>query len=142
MAIKVEIVTPMRKAFDGQAREVQLPGWLGELGILPGHASLLALSRAGVATLHGAEGTLTVDKEPSEIKGDRKLVLGPGFVEVGSDALTLVVDLCEDGAGIDKAAATAALQKAEADMGKAEPNSAAWTIASKQADLARARLAV
>ena len=142
MSIKVEIVTPMRKAFEGEVNQVQVPGWLGELGVLPGHAALLALSRAGVATLHAANGTLTVDKEPAEIKGDRRLVLGPGFVEVNATSVTLVVDLCEDGVGVDKTAAAAALQKAEAELSKAEPNTAAWTLAQRQADLARARLAV
>lgn len=142
MSIKVEIVTPMRKAFEGEVSQVQVPGWLGELGVLPSHAALLALSRAGVATLHAANGTLTVDKEPTEVKGDRRLVLGPGFVEVNATSVTLVVDLCEDGVGDDKTAASAALQKAEAELSKAEPNTAAWTLAQRQADLARARLAV
>lgn len=142
MSLKVEIVTPSRRAFEGQADTVQVPGWLGQMGVLPRHASVLTLTRAGVFTLSGATGKLLVDKEYVELSGSRRLVLGPGFAEVGADRVTLLVDLCEDAAGVDKAAAAEALAKAEAAMAKEDSNSVAWRLANKAADLARARLSV
>ena len=141
MPLRVEIVTPSRKAFEGQADAVQLPGWLGEMGVLPRHAPLLTLTRAGVLTLTGASGKLLVDKEYVELTHARRLILGPGFAEVGPDRVTLLVDLCEDAQGVDKEAAAQALNKAEAEMAHEDSNSLAWRLASKAADLARARLA-
>lgn len=140
MALKVEIVTPSRRAFDGSAEQVQVPGWLGQMGILPRHAALLTLTRAGVFTLSGASGKLLVEKEYVELSGTRRLILGPGFAEVGPDRVTLLVDLCEDAANVDKAAAADALTKAEAAMAKEDSSSLTWRMASKAADLARARL--
>lgn len=140
MSLTVEIVTPTRKAFDGSADQVQAPGWLGEIGVLPKHAAVLTLTRAGVVTLVSTTGQLTLDKEPVAISGTRRLVVGPGFAEVGPDRVTLVVELCEDGASVDKNAAAAALSAAEAEMVKVDGNSLAFRMASKAADLARARL--
>ncbi len=142
MSLTVEIVTPSRKVFEGQAERVELPGWLGEVGALPQHAPLLTLVRAGVVTLHGADGQLILDKEPAPLKGDRRLVVGAGFAEIGHDRVTLVVDLCQDSATVDKTAATADLQAAVEVLGTNDSNSVAARLAVKQADLARARLKV
>lgn len=141
-SIKVEIVTPMRRAFEGTVREVQIPGWLGELGVLPGHAALLALSKAGVVSMVGAEGSLTVDKETVPVTGDRRLIIGAGIAEVGPESVTLIVDLCEDSANVNRPAAEAALAAAETVLSSADPGSAEWTLNTKAAELARARLSV
>lgn len=147
MPLHVEIVTPTRKAFEGTASEVQIPGWLGEMGVLPSHTALLTLTHAGVVTLQGVEGQLTVGREPVALTAAHqgqacRLVLGAGFAEVGADRVTLVVELCEDGAGVDRAAAAAALSSAEAEMVKHDGGSLAFRLAQKAADLARARLSV
>lgn len=142
MSLHVDIVTPSRKVFEGTSDRVELPGWLGEMGALPRHAATLTLVRAGVVTLHNASGQLSLDKEPVALSGDRRLVVGAGFAEVGGDRVTLVVDLCEDGANVDKGAAAAALQAAEKVMASEDGNTVEARLASKQADLARARLKV
>lgn len=140
MSMHVDIVTPARKVFEGTSERVELPGWLGELGALPRHASLLTLVRAGVVTLHGATGQLMLEKEPTPLSGDRRLIVGAGFAEVGPDRVTLVVDLCEDSLNVDKGAASTALTAAERVLATEDGGSVAARLASKQADLARARL--
>ena len=142
MSIKVEIVTPTRKAFQGEVSELQAPGWFGEFGVLPRHAAMLTLVRAGVLTLHNVQGQLLVDKEPEDLSGKRRLVLGAGFAEVGPTGVTLMVDLCEDAAKVDKAKAAEDLKAASAKLGTVDPASADGRLAQKAADLARARLAV
>lgn len=142
MPLDVEIVTPTRLAFKGQADQLQAPGWFGEIGVLPRHTATLTLTRAGVLTLHGASGQLLAGNKEVGLQGTRRLVLGPGLAEVGPDRVTLVVDLCEDGEGVDKGAAAAALAAAEAEMAKLDGNTVAFRAASRAADLARARLAV
>ena len=48
MPIHLEIVTPERRAFEGDVDEVSVPGTEGELGILPHHAPLVSLLGQGV----------------------------------------------------------------------------------------------
>jgi F-type H+-transporting ATPase subunit epsilon len=43
----VEIVTPQAVLFKGEADFLVCPGKIGQLGILPGHAPLLTLLKAG-----------------------------------------------------------------------------------------------
>lgn len=142
MSLSVEIVTPVRRAFEGTAAQVQAPGWLGEFGALPEHAAMLSLSRAGVVTLHGAEGTLSTGREPRKITETLRLVVGSGFVEVGPDRVVLLVDAAEAASDVDRAAAERDLKAAEEVLAHAEPSSPAWILADKQAKLAQARLSV
>ena len=100
MPLAVEIVTPAAVAWKGEAEEVQAPGLLGEFDALPDHAAMLAVTRAGVVTVHAADGA-------------RRKVVGTGFAEVGPDQITLLVDLCEPAEDVDKEAAKAALTAAE-----------------------------
>lgn len=127
MALAVEIVTPAAVAWKGEADEVQAPGLGGEFGALPDHAAMLAVTRAGVVTVHTSG-------------GPKRMVVGTGFAEVGPDRITLLVDLCEPAEGVDKAAAQAALTAAEDTLASTDPSSTDWAKARKEADLAAARL--
>ena len=127
MAVSVEIVTPTRVAWKGEADQVEAPGLQGEFGVLPSHAALLAATRAGVVTIHQG-GTST------------RMVVGPGFAEVASGEMTLLVDLCEDGSDVDKAQAAQDLASAENILGAASPDSREFVEASRNAALAAARL--
>lgn len=84
MALRVEIVTPIAVAFEGEADEVQAPGHLGEFGVRPQHELMVLLTRDGLVKLHQGNNT-------------KVLTVGPGFAEVGPDRVTLLVDSCEDG---------------------------------------------
>ena len=41
MALKLVVVTPEKKVVDIDTEQVEVPGELGYLGILPGHAPLI-----------------------------------------------------------------------------------------------------
>ena len=129
MSIHVEIVTPTATAWSGDVTEVQAPGFYGEFGVLPDHAPLLSVVRAGVVTLHTREGVL-------------RFVVGNGFVEAGPDKLTLLTDLCESADSVDKDAANTLLAESEAALASAEAGSGDAVNAERNADLARARLSV
>ena len=127
MSIHVEIVTPARIAYSGTCDTASAPGFLGEFGVLERHAQMLSVTQAGLVTMvSGGETT--------------KLVVGPGFAEVGTDRLTLLVDQCEDVAGIDKEQAKADLDAAYTELSKHEADSEGGLRARKAADLAQARL--
>lgn len=128
MAINVEIVTPGEVAAQVVVTQVRAPGFLGEFGVLPGHAPLLSVLKPGVVTLALTDGSTQV------------FVVGGGFVEAGPDRLIVLTDACEPAAGVDKAAATKALADAEKAMATLDPNSSEWRQAVYQADLNRARL--
>ena len=127
MSIQVEIVTPARIAHSGTCDTAAAPGLLGEFGVLEQHAQMLAVTQAGVVTLSSGDETT-------------KLVVGPGFAEVGPDRLTLLVDHCEGVDGIDKDQAKADLEAAYTELSKHGAGSEEGLRARKEADLAQARL--
>jgi len=88
MSLTVEIVTPDRRAFEGQADKVTLPTALGSIGILPGHQPITAVIAAG-------EVILTVDGKVS------RLAIDQGFVRVLADKVSVVTEAAVDEAKID-----------------------------------------
>lgn len=56
-ALRVSVITPERTLFDGAADSVVAPAWDGELGILRGHAPLMALLGEGRLRIRRGEQT-------------------------------------------------------------------------------------
>ncbi len=90
--INLTVVTRERKIVDVQVDEVILPGYDGELGILPGHTPLLALLKIG--ELRYRSGT-TVNR----------LVISWGFAEVLPDRVIVLAERGILPSEIDRAAA-------------------------------------
>jgi len=71
-SLKVRVVSPEQTVFDGEASAMVAPAWDGRVGILPGHAPLLALIGVGEVnvdrpgggsdTFHVAGGVLKVER--------------------------------------------------------------------------------
>jgi F-type H+-transporting ATPase subunit epsilon len=71
--LRVRVVSPDRVVFEGEASALVAPAWDGLVGILPGHAPMLALIGAGELavdrpsggseTFHVAGGVLKVEKD-------------------------------------------------------------------------------
>ncbi|MCB9680036.1 MAG: ATP synthase F1 subunit epsilon [Alphaproteobacteria bacterium] len=127
MSLNVDIVTPEKVVYSGRADEVRVPGVNGEFGVLPDHALLLSLVKAGVVTVMNA-GKST------------RYVVGRGFAEAGPDRVVLLTDSCESADGVDKAAARELLTHAEAVIVDTAPGTDARLTAERDAELARARL--
>jgi F-type H+-transporting ATPase subunit epsilon len=70
--LKVRVVSPEKIVFEGEAAAVVAPAWDGQVGILPGHAPMLALVGSGALsidrpgggsdTFHVAGGVLKVER--------------------------------------------------------------------------------
>lgn len=75
--LTVAVISPDRTVFEGTADMVVVPAWDGELGVLRGHAPLLALL---------GEGTLRVTNAGKE---SRFHVRG-GFLQVADDVVTVL----------------------------------------------------
>jgi F-type H+-transporting ATPase subunit epsilon len=99
MSLTLEIVTPDRRAYTGEADSVTLPTALGSIGILKGHLPLTSIIEAGevVVSLNGKTTRLAVDK---------------GFVRVVSDKVSVVTEAAIDEAKIDLKAIEQAEERA------------------------------
>lgn len=101
--IQLEIVTPQKRVFADEVDEVVMPGTLGYLGVLPGHAPLLTgLDVGEVALRNGSE--------------MRYLAISGGFAEVTRERVSILADTCEPAEEIDLERAQQAKQRAESDQ--------------------------
>ncbi|MBI4855068.1 MAG: ATP synthase F1 subunit epsilon [Acidobacteria bacterium] len=106
--LKLEIITPERVLLSQEVTEVQIPTLNGEVGILPGHTSLI--SQLAVA------GILKYKDEGKE----RIAVVGSGFVEVFADKVTILSSLAEKPEDINIESARRELEAAERTLKSAE----------------------
>ncbi len=77
--MRVQIVTPDASFFDGQAASAILPAWDGEMGVLPGHAPLIARLGHGVARVQPEGGAAPV-----------QIAVYGGFVKIQGDLVTVL----------------------------------------------------
>ena len=101
--MRLDIVTPEKKAFSDEIESVVVPGIEGELGILKAHAPL-------VTTL--APGELRYMKDGEEIS----LAIGTGLVEISNDRVSVLTDMALEEKEIDESAVEKALESAQAAM--------------------------
>jgi F-type H+-transporting ATPase subunit epsilon len=97
------VVTPERRILSEAVDEVVLPSVEGYMGVLPGHAPLLALLDVG---------------EISYRSGTRQgfLAVSGGYVEVQRDSVEVLAETCEPAQDIDVARAQSARARAEAEL--------------------------
>ncbi|HEV8121761.1 MAG TPA: F0F1 ATP synthase subunit epsilon [Candidatus Polarisedimenticolia bacterium] len=98
--LQLDVVTPERRVVSTTVDEVVLPGRLGSLGVLPGHAPLLTDLDIGALTYRrGSE--------------RRSVAVAGGFAEVLPDRVTVLAEVAEPAEEIDVERATKARERAE-----------------------------
>ena len=102
-AFQLDVATPERLIVEERVTEAQIPARGGYLGVLPGHAALVAELQSGVLSYVAAGGI-------------RYLAIHGGFVEVLPDHVRVLADLGERAEEIDVARAQAALERAKKMM--------------------------
>ena len=125
MPLEVELVSPERTLFSGEANWVRartVGG--GDIAFLPGHAPFV-----------GALATWTVEISLADGSHELAAVHG-GFVEVSHDHVKILSDLAEMASSIDADRARRAQEKAQAAVDKGEDVDAEAAL-----DRANARLA-
>lgn len=100
--IRVDIVSAEQQLFSGEAEMVVAPTVDGEIGILPGHAQL-------VASLKPGEVRVSVRDEEQAIS----LFVSGGILEVQPNHVTVLSDTAVRAKDLDEAAALEAKKKAE-----------------------------
>jgi len=124
-SLKLEVVTPERRVVSASAVEVQLPGLDGYLGILPGHAPLLATM--GDGELSYREGSAT-----------HYAVVFGGYTEVLAERVIVLAESAERAEEINADSARAAKQEAEKIL--ATPNTPEEQAGPARLAVARAEL--
>jgi F-type H+-transporting ATPase subunit epsilon len=89
MPLHFELVSPEKLVFSGDVDQVDVPGAEGYFGVLENHAPLVTTLRPGILTVHGAGGRQEI------------VVLG-GFAEVSASGLTVLADVAESAADMDR----------------------------------------
>jgi F-type H+-transporting ATPase subunit epsilon len=110
-AIELVVVTPEKQLLRQSAKEVQLPGADGYLGILPGHAPLITELGIGELSYHDPSG-----------KESAHLAIIRGFAEVLPDRVTVLAETAEFAEEIDIARAEAAKARAEQRLSSGDTN--------------------
>lgn len=103
MKLKVNIVSAEKALFTGEAAMVVATAQFGEVGILPGHAPLLASLRPGQVRV--IFNTASHEEEVFYVSG--------GTLEVQPNAVTVLADTAERAKDLDAAAAQEAKRQAE-----------------------------
>ena len=99
--MKLDIITPEQILFSADASQVQIPGALGDFGVLPGHARFISTLRPGV---------ITVDSD----SGARRIAVTGGLAEANPQACTILAEFAEDVTGWSAADVEKKREKAKA----------------------------
>nr|WP_206529628.1 F0F1 ATP synthase subunit epsilon [Brevibacillus sp. SYP-B805] len=106
----VEVVTPERVVYSGEASMVIARGVEGDLGILPNHMPLVT--------------PLKIAPVRIKTEGDKeiKMAVSGGFMEVRGDKVTIIAETAERPEDIDVARAKAAKARAEQRLSERHPD--------------------
>jgi F-type H+-transporting ATPase subunit epsilon len=126
MTLNLRVLAPDQSVFDGSADEVILPSTTGQLGILPGHVSLLTALDVGVMRLRSG-------------KDWTAIALMGGFAEVEADEVTVLVNTAELGDKIDAAVAEQQVEEAQLHAASFEGQPPSTEKVKAVQNLARAR---
>jgi F-type H+-transporting ATPase subunit epsilon len=118
---KIEIVTPEKLVFSEEIESLVIPAERGYLGVLAGHAPLLATLQPGEITIKGSS------------RGELHYATSGGFMEVTPGKAVLLTESAEEAAQIDIGRAEESKKRAQERLAPA---------AGKEVDKSRARSAL
>ncbi len=96
----LEIITPTRVFYRGQASMVEFTAEDGQIGVYKRHIPLSTVVAPGILTIH-------------EPEGNRIATLMDGFAQILPDSVTIMTEIAEWPDEIDKGRAQAARERAE-----------------------------
>lgn len=129
MADKFElrVVTPNRQLLDEEVREVTAPGSLGEIGVLPDHATLLTSLEIGVMRYRTDQ-------------GQSRIAVRGGFAEVANNVMTVLADDAAFPEDVNAGAVEQELHAAEAQAKDLAPADETYAAADAAVKWAKARI--
>lgn len=125
MPIKLEIVTPEAKVFSDEVETVVLPGYDGELGILPMHAPLVTTIKPG-------------DLQYTKSGVSTDLAVGDGLVEITGSHVRVLTDMAIGVDDIDEKAVEEALARAQSSLANLKTGDQQAEVSAAMASIQRA----
>ncbi len=110
--VAFELVSPERLLFSGDVDMVVLPAAEGDMGVLPGHAPVIATIRPGTICIY--EGNSV----------DKRLFVDGGFLEVTAERCTVLADTATPVENIDIPAAQTKVKDLTEDVASAKDEDA------------------
>lgn len=105
----LEIITPDRVFYKGDAKMIEMNTSEGEIGVLPGHIPMTVIVKPGILTIYEADGE------------EKEAALHAGFAEILPEKVTLLAEIIEWPDEIDRDRAEAARERAEERLRTATP---------------------
>ena len=105
--LQFDLVSPERLLFSGQVDMVAIPGAEGDMGIMAGHAPVMATLRPGIVNIDEAG------------KAQQRIFVRGGFAEVTPAGLTVLAEFTVPLAELDAAALDREITHAQEDVNDA-----------------------
>lgn len=125
--LKVAVVSAEREIWTGSAKSIVAKTPDGEIGVLPGHAPVLALLLDAPVRIETVEGTKVL------------VAAHGGFFSVDRDNVNVIAETAELAEEIDVERARAALERARQGTSEGDPESAAARRAETRLSVAMGR---
>jgi F-type H+-transporting ATPase subunit epsilon len=122
MAFQVDLVSPERVVFTGEADMVVARTTSGDIAFQPGHVPFVGVLQPWEVKVKFTDGTA------------QRIAVHSGFVEVSGDHVTVLSDVAELGGDIDVPRAEAARSRAEAALAS-DANDAEAKAALRRAEV-------
>ena len=103
---KVELISPDQTILKQEAKEVIIPSYEGQMGILNNHIPLITFLRPGIITI--------------KANVEKKFYIEEGTVEFSNNNLLILSSTARDLANFDKALLNDLLKKAESQLNNAD----------------------
>ena len=98
----VEIISPDQTVLKQETKEVIIPSFEGQMGILNNHIPLITFLRPGIITI--------------KTEGEKKYYVEEGTVEFSNNNLLILTSTARNLANFDKSSIIKLLQKAESNL--------------------------
>ncbi len=125
--LQFELVTPMRIAYSGAVAMVEVPGELGDFGVLPGHAPFMSMIRPGVLTVHESNDVI------------KRFFIPAGYAEVNPEGCVVLAEQFRDLLTLDADTVRNEIEEAKAALAQAQ-DEVAKSYATRQLTAAEALL--
>jgi len=126
--MKISIVTPFGKIFEGEIKEATFPGIEGEFGVLEGHAPLVTNLVPGVITLKKPDGK------------EEAIAINWGYVEVTPTHINVLADGAVPITGGSESEIAEAIEKAKQLIKEASDSDALVAAVTSKIESVRGNL--
>ena len=122
MSLRIELVSPEKIVYEGDAELVIARTSDGEIGFQPGHVPFVGNLVSSVVRVALSDG------------GVQRIAVHSGFVEVSDNHVALLCDVAELAEDIDIERAKASLESAKSDLAN-DPSNSEAVAAAKRAEV-------